>query len=40
MLSAFEWKGVKARAATAKRLGLDALERPNAHGWWSGALFP
>ena len=32
--------GVKARAATAQRLGLDAQERPQRLGWWLGVLFP
>ena len=35
-----EWMGVKARAATAQRLGLDAQERPQRLGWWLGVLFP
>ena len=35
-----EWMGVKARAATAQRLGLDAQERPNAPGWWLGCFSP
>ena len=35
-----EWMGVKARAATAQRLGLDAQERPHAPGWWLGCFSP
>ena len=34
------WMGVKARAATAQQLGLDAQERPQPPGWWLGVLFP
>ena len=32
--------GVKARAATAQRLGLDAQERPQRSGLVAGVLFP
>ena len=35
-----EWMGVKARAATAQRLGLDAQERPPRSGLVAGVLFP
>ena len=35
-----EWMGVKARAATAQRLGLDAQERPPRLGWWLGCFSP
>ena len=35
-----EWMGVKARAATAQRLGLDAQERPQRSGLVAGVLFP
>ena len=31
-----EWKGVKVRAATRSGPDLDALERPQRSGWWSG----
>ena len=35
-----EWMGVKARAATAQRLGLDAQERPQRSGLVAGGAFP
>ena len=34
------WMGVKARAATAQQLGLDAQERPQRSGLVAGVLFP
>ena len=35
-----EWMGVKARAATAQRLGLDAQERPQRSGLVAGGALP
>ena len=35
-----EWMGVKARAATAQRLGLDAQERPQRSGLAAGGALP
>ena len=35
-----EWMGVKARAATAQQLGLDAQERPQRSGLVAGGALP